>query len=368
MGVFLDPHPFVEYFEYFNSLTYAAAMLRADFFSPTTLKLLSMAVAIGLTAYALTLTLHTAALDPLLLSLLFGILLRALLKDRIVASDAAVRVGHWLLLPGIACYAIANLEFTTVANLPPRSLLLLAGTVAVSFATILLLGRQLGQRREIATLVATGSAICGASAIAVTAPAVRAKAEDVSISLLAVTMAALMALFVALPFCGALLRMPPADYALMSGSLLQFTGFVKEAMAQFHPLGTEAGLQEATRLAILVKATRYLALIVCIPVAASLTRGRLTLPLSLWLYLGAGIFGTLLHATHPHMYATQLLPFAQIGYQVLWSVTMAAIGLSADLRDLLSVNGYRAFGMALMGFGVALLSFLFFWWFFFPRV
>jgi len=341
--------------------------LRTDLHSLATLKLLIVAAGIGLTAFTLTYVLRAAVLDPLLLSLLIGILLRALLKDRIIPTDAAVRVAHWLILPGIICYAVANLEFATVASLPPHSLLLLAGVVTVSFGTIFLLGRHFGQTHAITSLVATGSAICGASAIAITAPAVRARSEDVSISLLAVTMAALMALFVALPFCGALLRMLPADYALMSGSLLQFTGFVKEAMTQYHAQSGGTGMVEATRLAMLVKATRYLALIVCIPLVASLARGRLTLPLSLWLYLGAGIGETLFHATNPLAYAMHLLPIAQLSYQLLWSVTMAAIGLSADLTDLLSVNGYRAFWMALAGFVTALLSFLLFWWFFFPK-
>ncbi|HAD03506.1 MAG: hypothetical protein A2091_07425 [Desulfuromonadales bacterium GWD2_61_12] len=341
--------------------------ISAALHSPATIKLLFVAAGIGLTTSALTHLLHAPVLDPLLFSLLLGILLRALLKDRINPTDAATRVGHGLILPGIICYAVANLEFTTVASLPPRSLLLLAIVVAICFGTIFLLGRHLGQTREITSLVATGSAICGASAIAITAPAVRARSEDVSISLLAVTMSALVALFVVLPFCGALLRMVPADYALLSGSLLQFTGFVKEAMAQFHFQGGGAGMVDATRLAMLVKATRYLALIVCIPLVASLAHGRLTLPLSLWLYLGAGIGGTLFHATYPLAYATYLLPFAQLGYQLLWSVTMAAIGLSADVRDLLSVNGYRAFWMALAGFVAALLSFLLFWWLFFPN-
>lgn len=335
--------------------------------TPGEFRLLFLATLLGLIAYLLSLQLPTANLDPLLLSLVLAIIMRALLKDRLVPTATAMRAANWLIFPGIVCYGFVHLDYTTVAALPSRTLLLLGLVVCICFASILFLGRRIGQRKEITCLVGTGSAICGASAIAITAPAVRARPEDVSISLLAVTLAAVTALFVALPFCGALLRMLPTDYALMSGSLLQFVGFVKTAVAQFHIPHGGTSLEEMTRLALLVKATRYIALIVCIPLAASLTHDRLTFPWTLWLYLIAGMAGTTLHRMHPEIFAGPLLSVAQVCYQILWSTTMAAIGLSADLRHLLGINGYRAFGLALAGFFTALAGFLLFWWFLFPH-
>lgn len=319
---------------------------------------LLLATALGSACYAVATWSGRPTFEPLLLSLLAGIILRSLLGDRFATPQEAVRVSHWLLFPGIVCYALANLNLATIAELPPRALILLCTSLVVAFAVIFLLGRRCGQRLEITSLVATGSAICGASAIVVTAPAVRARAEDVSISLLAVTLAGLLGLFVLLPFCGALLHLPLGELGLMSGALLQHTGFVKEAMAHLRYLDPLAASGEALRFALLVKVTRYLGLIVCIPLVASLAHGRLSLPPALWLYLGAGLWGTLLQGAAPRAFAGHVLPLAQLTYQLLWSVALAAIGLSADVRDLLSANGFRAFWMALGGFCAALAAFL----------
>ena len=137
---------------------------------------LLLATALGSVCYALATWSGRPTFEPLLLSLLAGIILRSLLGDRFATPQEAVRVSHWLLFPGIVCYALANLNLATIAELPPRALILLCTSLVVAFAVIFLLGRRCGQRLEITSLVATGSAICGASAIVVTAPAVRARA------------------------------------------------------------------------------------------------------------------------------------------------------------------------------------------------
>lgn len=106
-----------------------------------------------------------------------------------------------------------------------------------------------------------------------------------------------------------------------------------------------------------VKASRYLGLLIAIPLFASLTQKRLYLPWTLWLFLGAGLLGTWICGAHRDFYHTTLIPAVKPLYGISWSVAMAAIGLNADVRQLLSNNGAKALIMAFTGCGAAMLTF-----------
>ena len=99
-------------------------------------------------------------------------------------------------------------------------------------------------------------------------------------------------------------------------------------------------------------------ILIAIPLFASLTQKRFYLPWTLWLFLGAGLLGTLLAVTHREFYSATLIPMVKPLYAVSWSIAMAAIGLNADVRQLLSNNGARALMVAFAGCGAAIATFL----------
>ncbi len=318
----------------------------------------ALALSIGLGAYLLQIRLRAAIIDPLVLALLAGILVRSLFAGRspfFASSFAACR----LFIPfGIVFYAAENLNFIKLGQLSPGMLLLLIAVILAYFGGVFLLGRLLGQRLKITCLVATGSAICGASAIAITSPAVEAEPDDVSVSLLAVTLAALLGLFIVVPFLATLLGVTGTAFGLLAGSIMQFTGFVKEAVQRMPYLAGDSGL-ELARFAVAIKAGRYLGLLIAIPLVASVVRRRVYLPWSLWAFLLAGILGTWLYQYDAAFYQQSIAPFSRPAYQISWGAAMAAVGLNADVRQLLSDNGVKAFWMALGGMGTALATFFF---------
>jgi uncharacterized integral membrane protein (TIGR00698 family) len=57
------------------------------------------------------------------------------------------------------------------------------------------LGKKMGLEKTLATLVGVGTAICGASAIAAAAPAVKAREEEVGLALACITLFGLLAMF-----------------------------------------------------------------------------------------------------------------------------------------------------------------------------
>ncbi len=58
------------------------------------------------------------------------------------------------------------------------------------------LGKKMGLQKTLTTLVGMGTAICGASAIAATAPAIKAKEEEVGLALASITLFGLLAMFI----------------------------------------------------------------------------------------------------------------------------------------------------------------------------
>lgn len=318
---------------------------------------LLLAVIIGLIGYGLSILTKAPLADPLLIAMVIGILYRTAM-----GGSENLKLGFTLaptvFIPaGIVFYAANNLNFVKIAKVKPSFIALLILIMLVYFAVILLLGRALGQRKQITYLTATGSAICGASAIAITAPAVEAEPDDISISLLSVALAAIVGLFVVLPFLGTLFDITGEVYCILAGSVLQFTGFVKAASGSIPYLPVEMPEKELTSLAVSVKAVRYLGLLAAIPLFASLVKRRIYIPWFLWAFLGAGILGSWIYATNEVFYNNSMIPLIKPIYNILWAIAMAAVGLNADARELLSNNGSKALVMAFAGFFAAVATF-----------
>ncbi|UCD50349.1 MAG: putative sulfate exporter family transporter [Phycisphaerales bacterium] len=318
---------------------------------------LLLAALLGAAAYGLTRIWHTRVLNPLVLALAVGVALRTAVGHHTTLNSGFTAAPLLCIPIGITFYAVKNLNFAAYAEVHPTSMMLAALIVFVYFATILILGRLLGQPDRITYLTAAGSAICGASAIAITSPAVDADSNDISVSLLAVTTVAIVALFILLPFVATTVGMTDQTYGVLSGSVLQMTGCVKAAVMNLPFLSRQITDKDLVSLALSVKAARYLGLLIAIPLFASLTQKRFYLPWTLWLFLRAGLLGTWISVNHGDFYSATLIPTVKPLYGLSWSIAMTAIGLNADVRQLLSSNGAKALIMALGGCSTAIVTF-----------
>jgi uncharacterized integral membrane protein (TIGR00698 family) len=322
-----------------------------------TWRALILPFAIGGCAWGISFVTSIPYADPLLIALVAGIVIRSFMGDRPGLTESA-SVATSLLIPfGIFFYGAHNLNFATLGQVEPQLLLVLIAVVAVYFATIILMGRLNGQRQQITYLTATGSAICGASAIAVVSPSVQAEPDDVSISLLAVTLAAILGLFTILPFLATLFDMTSRTYGVLAGSVLQYSGFVKAAAQSVPHLEPDITGKELVSLAMSIKALRYLGLIIAIPLFASLVHRRIVIPAALWIFVVAGLLGTSLQIAFPSLSAEVVLPIISRIYSISWATAMAAIGLNANFAKLLSNQGIKALIMAFGGFFAATATF-----------
>lgn len=312
-----------------------------------------LACACGGGAYLFSSLLKIATADPLLLSLGLGILINAGCGGGGIAIGSRT-VARWLLPVGTFFYALVNLDLAAVSRVPGPTMVLVVVSLSVCLLGIVGLGRYFGQRRQITALLATGSAVCGASAIAMTAPSIGGEPEDVSISLLAVSLIGVLELYILFPFCGVLLNLSREHFGVMAGALLPLTGFVREGASHVAHLSGTTSPEAVVKLALLVKATRFFALIITVPLFASLLKRRMVFPLALWLYIAGGAVGYWVRLSGADWSRALSEPL----YLFLWSTAMAAIGMGVNLRALVSDQGYRAFAMVLGGLLLSLLTFL----------
>ncbi|MFZ2303786.1 MAG: putative sulfate exporter family transporter [Minisyncoccia bacterium] len=303
---------------------------------------LLLASFLGFASYGVKVVTGSNFADPLFIALLLGILARVIiLRNKTQMLTHGFSLALVILIPiGTVLYGAINLNFVNLAKIDSRVFVIMVATLLAYFVVILLLGKLLNQREKTTYLIATGSAVCGASAIAITAPAIDAEPNDVSVGLISVFIAGVFGLFIFLPFLINLFEINDQVYAILSGTTLQFTGFVKTSVGGLS--------KDAISIALATKATRYMALFLIIPIFSSMVKRKFHTPWFLWAFLAAGLVFSFV----PKISET-LTPVLKPILDILWSIAMAAIGLNADIRMLISDNGLKALLMAFVGFFVA---------------
>lgn len=215
-----------------------------------------IALAAGLTIVAILLaTLEKRVFDyeilePLVLGLILGIAVRSI----------------WgvpaIFLPGIAFAAKQVLEFAIVllgasldlhqlANAGSKILLAVLISVTITITTGIVVGRAAGLGTRLAILVAVGNAICGNSAIAAVAPAIRAKKEEVA-SAIALTAVFGVGVVLTLPLLIPVFDLSHERYGVIAGLTVYA---VPQVLAATFPVSAESG-----QFGSLVKLTRVLLL------------------------------------------------------------------------------------------------------------
>jgi uncharacterized integral membrane protein (TIGR00698 family) len=125
-------------------------------------------------------------------------------------------------------------------------------TIATIFGTLVLgyfVGKLLNVNEKTSSLISSGTAICGGSAIAAVAPAIDAKSDEISVSLGTVFVLNSIALFL-FPVVGHLLNLSQMEFGIWSAIAIHDTSSVVGASAAYG--------QEALAIATTVKLARAL--------------------------------------------------------------------------------------------------------------
>lgn len=217
---------------------------------------LLLCAAVALPAWELS-HLHPS-LDALALSLILGMILGNVLGPA-ARLQPGVSLASIIFVPlGIILYG-SRLDFGVFASLPLYTAAIVVAIVVAFYLVIMTGSRLLGVDFRTGLLIASGSAICGASAIAVLSPVVGARSRDISMALIVTTTAGLSGALL-YPIIADAFSMSDTAYGLFCGSTLQQTGIVKLAASHLgDPARDIAVPVKMMRIAMLAPVTVLLA-------------------------------------------------------------------------------------------------------------
>ncbi len=230
-----------------------------------------------------------------------------------VASRRILRIGVALL--GI------RLSLGVVGDLGLRTIVVIVGSIVLTFVATLVMGRILGVSGPLTLLIATGTGICGASAIVAMEEVSEATREEAAFALATVTALGTVAM-VGLPFLRTPVGLDMTDYGIWSGASVHEVAQV---------VGATAGVSAvALKIGTLVKLARV-ALLAPLVLGYAMSRGRGRPP------------------------GTPLVPLFVVGFLALAAVRSADVLSDDVVADLTRIDVLLlAAGMAGLGLGLEL--------------
>lgn len=180
------------------------------------------------------------SLDPLVLSIIFGMLFSNMLVKREFLNKG-IDVMLRLFLPiGIALYGS---QLNLSDGLDPTKWIIILTVFIATFLLTTLLSQAFGLSNRLSILLASGLSICGASAIAIISPLIKAKKEETSISLIVIMIIGLTSI-VFYPLLYDIVRLNVNNFTLLSGTTIPMLGQVKVTALQ---VAGQEGLSLALR-------------------------------------------------------------------------------------------------------------------------
>ncbi|TVQ32200.1 MAG: putative sulfate exporter family transporter [Wenzhouxiangella sp.] len=227
---------------------------------------LLVALALGLLAAALVAMLACLPLTAdlplsmMMVALLLGLVLSPVASHRPRLSPGLELARGPLLKTAVILIGL-RLSLVEVGQLGLMALPLVGLVIVAGLAVTLFLARLSGANRRLSVLLAVGTAICGASAIAATAPALNARREEICYAVACVTLVGLVATVV-YPALLQILVGDPSTIGLVLGASIHDTAQVTAAAS----LHEQAWAAEGTLVAATVtKLLRNSAMIIVIP-------------------------------------------------------------------------------------------------------
>lgn len=282
-----------------------------------------LTVTLGTLAFLLSHLLN--AFDALIIGITVGMLARTIIGEKKLLQPGLSWSVSFFIPIGIIFYGV-NLRFHELDIVPLAVWLQVVIGIALIFSAALWLGKKLLLSNSLSLLIAVGTAICGASAIALVTPVLKAKAEETSVALLVITIWGLVGLFL-YPLIQLILGMSIENYAVLAATTLHQTGLVKTAAAQYGDacLNTAMVIKGA-RTFLIIPTIYVLTLLQEDNVEAHDRKTCFCLPCFLWIFLFVGIIFSFVEPLK--MYANPIKPFST----ALWTMAMTGLGLSVDIR------------------------------------
>jgi len=278
--------------------------------------------------------------------ILFGIII-ALFK-RPESLEAGIKFTSKKILQWSIILLGFEMNLFNVIKVGGQSLAVMVFTLSASFITAYIVGRAMKIDGKTTCLIGVGTSICGGSAIAATAPVIRANDEEVAQAISTIFLFNVIAVFI-FPPLGHLIGLSDTGFGMWAGTAINDTSSVVAAGASW---SSAAGNNTALAFATIVKLTRTL-MIVPITLVLAVYTTRKTMSeegsnysikkIFPWFVIGF-VFTAILNTFLP---LPEGLPetLVSIG-KFMIVMAMTAIGLNTNLKKLLT-NGLKPIGLGL---------------------
>jgi len=246
-----------------------------------------------------------------------------------------------------------SLNLNTIAVVGAKSLPVIICTVSASLIVAFIMMKILKVNSKTACLIGVGSSICGASAIAATAPVIEAEDSDVARSVSVIFFFNILAALI-FPVFGYSIGLGTEGFAVFAGTAVNDTSSVTSAASTAESIYNTSGILSA---AVTVKLTRTLAIIpITLCLAFYRTRkakksntdnGQFSFkkifPWFILYFIGASIITTLVglipESAFTVFYNNNFIEITKWLAKFFIAMAMAGIGLNNNIVDLIKNGG-----------------------------
>ena len=288
---------------------------------------LLLATALAGAAFALHRLPGIGSFSPMIISILLGIGFHNL-----IGTPARARAGVVFSLKRLLRLAIVllGLQLTVqqIAAVGLAGLAVVAASLVATFLVTIWAARLTGVEPKLATLIAAGTSICGASAVVATNVVTEAPDEDVAYAVACVTVFGSIAMFF-YPAVPTLLHLGPRAYGLWAGASIHEIAQVVATAFQAGPeAGHDATIAKLTRVTLLAPTVIALGLLATRPSGSPGARQRPPVPYFVLGFVALVILNSLVAIPAAAMH------WIVLGTTFLLSLALAAMGLETDVRKL----------------------------------
>ncbi len=289
-------------------------------------------------------------------AILIGMVVTLVLTNK-EPFTAGVNYTSKKILQAAVVFLGFGMNLTEVLAKGRQSLPIILSTIATSLVIAFLLYKALKLHANNAVLVGVGSSICGGSAIAATAPVIRASDEEVAQSISVIFLFNVVAALT-FPALGAMLGLSNEGFGLFAGTAINDTSSVTAASTAWDGIHGSNTLESAA----IVKMARTLA-IIPITLALAIWRGRKekqsaasafslkkSFPFFVLFFVLASVVTTVFQLP---MAVTD--PLKELS-KFLIVMAMAAIGLNTNIVKLIKTGGKPIFTGFCCWLGISVVS------------
>lgn len=228
-------------------------------------RLPGLALAVGIAAVSTVISRFVPLVGSAVPGIVIGVVLGAVLRPGPRLAPGIAFASKFVLQLSVVLLG-TQLSIAEVGRVGLASLPVLVGTLVVCLVAAWLIGRALGVIGNLRTLIGVGTGICGASAIAATAPVIGAVGAEIAYAMSTIFLFNVAAVVV-FPFLGHAIGMSQEAFGLFAGTAINDTSSVVAAASTYG--------QGAANTAVVVKLVRTLAIIpIVLWLAGAAARGE----------------------------------------------------------------------------------------------